>query len=182
VSILDTGNADVAETTVAVNSGSGDGRFSLAQTLVIDTNATIARLEDLNGDGDLDVSMVGVRGSNFGRTGLFVFPNLGGSLGSAAYYQYASGGLAIGDYNLDGHPDVASSCFFDVQAVKCPGSAATVLLNRGDGTFARRSMFMPGGYAISGTTIDVQNDGKPDIVLLFSGFPSFFTEYVNVTE
>jgi hypothetical protein len=67
-------------------------------------------------------------------------------------------GLAINDFNADGKADLA---FANAQTV----GDASVLLGKGDGTFGTRSTYGAGWLAHSLTTADVNNDGKPDLLV-----------------
>ncbi len=70
-------------------------------------------------------------------------------------------GIAIGDLNMDGIPDL-------VVANQSPGSAS-VLLGNGDGTFRAGGTYDSGagigGFAASFAVADVNGDGKPDLVV-----------------
>jgi hypothetical protein len=66
--------------------------------------------------------------------------------------------LAMGDFNQDGYPDLATANYL--------GRTVSVLLNKQDGTFA-----IPAVYTVAGATYpesivaaDVNNDGYPDLV------------------
>jgi hypothetical protein len=85
---------------------------------------------------------------------------------------YSSGGLyadsvVVADVNGDGKPDlvVANSCAFN-QGQLCANGSAGVLLGNGDGTFqAALSYLSPGQFALSLVVGDVNQDGKPDVLL-----------------
>lgn len=79
-----------------------------------------------------------------------------------------SGGTAwmvTADVNGDGKPDilVANWC---VNSRECTSSSVGVLLNKGDGTFQPVVTYDTGGHhAFSVSVADVNDDGKPDLVV-----------------
>jgi FG-GAP-like repeat/PASTA domain/FG-GAP repeat len=100
---------------------------------------------------------------------------LSGSLGAAALLSasapsfetarsYATGGtpqsVAIGDLNGDGKPDLATA--------NSRANTASVLLNRGDGSFrARRDYGTGGAYSVA--IGDLNGDAKPDLATADGG-------------
>jgi hypothetical protein len=174
-----TGTTNFASSVVYRHHGNGDGTFTLVQTVNVDTNASSARAADLNGDGRPEVALVGWKGSDGGRTGLFVYPNATGTLGAAAYHPSASTDLALADFNVDGSLDVVATCVHDPCA-----SLATALVsyaNNGDGTFAGpyaiNTIYAPYGLAAA----DFGGDGRPDFVEAVPGATdSKFVVYTNV--
>ena len=73
--------------------------------------------------------------------------------------DYATGSgpdsVAVGDFNLDGKPDLA---------VANQGSnTVSVLLGNGDGTFAAKVDYATGSIAASVAVGDFNLDGKPDL-------------------
>lgn len=116
---------------------------------------------DLDGDADLD--LVAARG---GR-GLELYANLREGrfapvTDSAGADGIASAGaVAVGDYDNDGSPDLA---------VSTGDRPAVLLRNRGDGRFARDrgaggDLPAPGAAGADVAFVDVDNDGRLDLVL-----------------
>jgi hypothetical protein len=160
-----TGGSDFSSSDVHLESGSGDGTFTLIQTQDIDTNINAAVTEDFNGDGQPDAAMIGDGGSNGGRAGLWVFLNAGGVLGPGVFYPRGQSGLEAGDFNLDGAVDLATS-------------ALLISLNDGAGGFDQVVELPPTGVSGAG---DFTQDGKPDIVSVVGFVRHAFALYVNIT-
>ncbi len=68
----------------------------------------------------------------------------------------------LGDFNLDGHLDVATA---DFGLDGTLGKSVSVLLGNGDGTFQPRLRFLVGGAPNSIVTDDLNGDGAPDLVV-----------------
>jgi hypothetical protein len=67
-----------------------------------------------------------------------------------------AGGLAVADFNGDGHPDIVSIA---------GGNSMAIYLGRGDGTFQAGRYFGTGlAYFIAGAA-DFTGDGRPDVVV-----------------
>jgi FG-GAP-like repeat len=128
-----------------------DGRDSLSAV----------KLADLNGDGNIDVACARAGG------GAKVFLGNGdGSFATPASYPPdpipLSSAVAIGDVNGDSKPDLAITNFgiFTFS----PGTVS-VLINNGDGTFARSASYGVGLWPSSVAIGDVDGDGQADIAV-----------------
>jgi hypothetical protein len=126
---------------------------------------------DLNGDGKTDV--VGTGGSVFVSlsTGGGAFaPRTAYEPGASAYASMARGS-AVGDVNRDGWPDLATANDSD--------ASASVLLNRGDGTFSAAQVYPTGSWPTSVALGDLNGDGWPELVVANSGVGTSVTERPN---
>ena len=66
------------------------------------------------------------------------------------------GGLAVGDFNNDGHIDVAAGLMLAQQGV--------IFFNSGSGQFSR-SFFASGADTVSMTAADLNHSGKTDLII-----------------
>jgi hypothetical protein len=161
---------------VTILLGNGDGTFN--PPVHLDSGAgfaTSVAVADVNGDGNLDLVV-----ANCGSTAIpgncpnevsdgVVAVFLGNGNGTfQAPTTYDSGGgfalsVAVADVNLDGKPDVlvGNDCR-DMACTEVGGFG--VLLGNGDGTF--RSAVVYNGVGQGPVAVaDVDQDGKPDVVL-----------------
>ncbi len=170
------GRLDLAVTsfntdTVSILLGNGNGTFSTEQSITTASPTNEIETADLNGDGKLDLVM-----SSPGANTVSVFLGNGdGTFTAAPGGPIAVGndpeGIAVGDLNGDGIPDIAVANF--------GGNSVTVLLGKGNGTFttlaplvlsqgantsAFLTNFQPGSIAMS----DLNNDGTADLALASS--------------
>jgi len=106
-------------------------------------------------DSTASTSSVFLPAVNYSSGGLdTIFPNSGGPVWMVA-----------ADVNSDGASDilVANWC---ASTTECRRSSVGVLLNNGDGTFKPAVAYDTGGYhAFSVSVADVNDDGKPDLVV-----------------
>jgi hypothetical protein len=137
----------------------GDGTLAAAPC-VQQYGAYQAALADFDGDGRLDLAVAGQDVSLQMGTGHGAFA------GPISYPldSYASG-LAVGDLNGDGTPDLA---------VAVPGggsivSHVSVLINDGKGALGAPVAYPVGARVVSLTLADLNGDGRPDLVVTDAG-------------
>jgi hypothetical protein len=161
---LGTGNGNF--TPGAVYNPANSSNFSASTTSVV--------AEDVNGDGKIDV--VALTQYN----GVFVYTGNGdGSFQTGVNYATVNPngpnqGVAVGDVNGDGHPDIAISA----------SSGMEILLNNGNGTFGAPAYYNGNGFGSgSGIAIGVlTTGGKPDVVTsVLNGVAEVFLNQGNGT-
>jgi hypothetical protein len=165
---------------VAVMLGNGDGTFQPAVSYSSGgENAFSVAVADVNGDGIPDLVVAnGCADSSCANGSASVLLGNGDGTFQAAV-SYGSGGLdangvAVTDVNGDGKPDVIvlNECAFNQE--QCANGSAGVLLGNGDGTFQAAVTYLSGGQsAVSIVVGDVNQDGKPDILLYNSSLYTF---------
>ena len=153
---------------LSVAFGNGDGTFQTyvsygpaagigSVTFSDDSSTGIIALGDLNGDGKSDIAVVGQQAVTILlNNGDGTFPANGGTVYDVGDVPVA---LALADVNGDGKLDLV---------VKTNQQSVSVLLNNGDGTFQQTASYSTAPANDSGATItvvDMNGDGKPDILL-----------------
>ncbi|NDC39929.1 MAG: hypothetical protein EBZ48_18180, partial [Proteobacteria bacterium] len=166
--ILDlvTGGTGGANGYVSVRLGQGDGNFGGASSYATGTSSVAAlSLEDLNGDGFLDLLVAGNNGSSNGQVTVRL-GNGNGTFGSTiTTYAAETGGtltMALGDLNTDGTPDLVTAGL---------NGRYTVRLGVGNGTFgsATSTTFFSGSSAdLMIALADTNGDGALDLIGLGS--------------
>ena len=167
------GNNNCSSGSVSVLLGNGDATFQSAVSFnsggVYATSVTLA---DLNGDGKADVLVANQTDMNGnwadGSVASVLFGNGDGTFQTAVPYasgDFSGRGIIATDVNGDGKSDVviAESC---VDNYNCTSGAASVFLNKGDGTLLAPLNYSPGAwYSISVAAADVNGDGKVDLLV-----------------
>lgn len=141
--------------------GDGAGHFRKKSSYRLGGDSTLVVADDFNQDGNLDVAVTN-KGFNGQDENVMVFFGKGdGTLEKPAVYKVPNEpyGLAAGDLNGDGYPDLA--------VTEDAGNAVAVLLNDGAGKFRVDATYpMVGGVEATGVAIgDLNHDGKPDLVV-----------------
>ena len=170
----------VADGTISILLGNGDGTFQSAINLdsggIFPTSVAVA---DLNSDGHPDIVVLhcvqsGEIPCSVPNSESEVAVLLGNGNGtfqapitfSSGGCQITDGSLAIGDFNGDGHLDLAVSAVkLAPNCVFAPDGGVNVLLGNGDGTFQAPLNFDAGEVAANSVSVgDLNGDGKLDLV------------------
>ncbi len=173
---LDVVTAD-ADGNVAVLLGNPNGTLALRSDYAAGLgkpNIRYARpygvaVGDFNGDHNPDVGVATSGTDSGGFKAVSVLLGRGdGTLGPMSAYEadhYYEGPIkvAVGDFNGDGHPDLA------VADQGGAAGGASVLPGNGDGTFAPRTEYPTNGYSQSVAVGDFNEDGRPDLALAKPG-------------
>jgi hypothetical protein len=147
--------------------GNGDGTFTLLPEISLADGPASIAVGDFNRDGVPDIAVSRyLSGGGAGYISIFI-GNGDGTFGSSTDYAVgrAPYGIAIGDLNGDGYPDIT---VVDV------GSYNTfyVLLNNGDGTFGSPVTYGGPNFNSSLTVAalgDFNGDGKLDVAIYEEG-------------
>jgi hypothetical protein len=138
--------------------GNGDGTFQTPVEIARPNYSAVAAA-DFNGDGKLDLAL---STQNFGTgSTLAILPGNGdGTFQPPTTYSLSSGPyLAVGDFNGDGKPDIATA----------GGSTISVLIGSGNGTFESPVNETITGNIQTLAAADMNGDGKSDLVVPFGG-------------
>ena len=146
---------------VSVLLGNGNGTFLSARTFPAGPSPSYLALGDFNGDGLIDLAVSNARSSGGSISmllglgnGNFVSPR---SFGGAANPSF----LVSGDFNLDGHTDLA--------VANTGSNSISIFLGVGDGNFVTPFSFAVGNAPAWIAVAELSGDGKPDLLVANSG-------------
>ena len=154
---------------VAVLLGRGDGTFGKPTHYLSGSRPVQLLLGDFNGDGSLDVAVVG--GTDRVQV---LLGNGDGTFSLPKSYQagISPHAIAAADFNGDGTLDLA---------VATPN--VSILLGNGDGTFQPPVAFRIHGHPDDLIVADFNHDGKPDVATIETiNGSSFISILLNSTQ
>ncbi|HKW33377.1 MAG TPA: choice-of-anchor D domain-containing protein, partial [Candidatus Acidoferrum sp.] len=97
--------------------------------------------------------------------GTFNSPTLLNTNGATGVYPR---GMVAGDFNLDGHLDIAFTHGINLDSSGNPHGVG-LLLGNGDGTFQAPQEYLVGRSALVNVAADVNRDGAPDLLVIDTG-------------
>ncbi|GGF08516.1 hypothetical protein GCM10011383_19600 [Hymenobacter cavernae] len=151
---------------VSVRLNDGNGNFSGGSEVATTANITQLTLGDVDGDGDLD--LLAASNSSINGTVTVHLNNGKGNFSTGREVAGPANDLALGDVDNDG----------DLDLLLPRGNAVSVLLNKGQGSFASGQMVEVGATATGVALGDLDADG--DLDLLTSNNPNNFGGTVSV--
>lgn len=140
---------------VYILSNDGTGKLSLSHTYTLQDSGEVIVTADFNGDGNLDLVVIGQDPITQYWGYSVLLGNGNGSFESPVFYpQNVNGGgtTVVGDFNHDGKLDLAV----------LDGQSVAILLGNGDGTFAAPVQYFDGGGSFL-VAADFNGDGKLDL-------------------
>jgi hypothetical protein len=157
--------ADATAEKVDVFFGIGTGAFTAGPVLSLSAPPTAIITGDFNGDGRPDIAVASAPGNTNAGTTVTVFLNIGdGSFGLGQSTTVETGvgsdepiAIAAGDFNGDGHLDVAATDYTDGEV--------SVLLGTGTGTFAAPVTYDVGADPTAVAVADFNGNGHLGIAV-----------------
>ena len=152
---------------VAVFRNNGNGTFAPAVSYTAGTQPRDLVAADFNGDGKAGLAV-----ANYGSSSVTILPGSGdGTFGSGTTMGDPQGKvnsptvLVAADFNNDGKKDLAV-----VNDLSGSGAETlSIFLGNGDGTFTYHTGYAPGFVSHAAIAVDLDLNGKQDLVLLDRG-------------
>lgn len=164
---------------VGVLLGKGNGTFQQVRTSPgVTRQGTGLAVADVNGDGKPDVIVTSTScklssNCSLGTVGVLL-GNGDGTFQTGMTYPWGgwtANGLAVGDFNGDGTPDIVVGGCDSGNCLAANGEVG-ILIGNGDGTFQKGIPYKSGGGTfVDGLAVgDVDEDGKQDVVTVNFAF------------
>ncbi len=152
--------------------GKGNGSFASPTAYLVPWGPTAIAASDFNGDGNVDLAVTQQSSGSFSYVSIML-GNGDGTFQTSVPYTTGNfpGSIAIGDFNGDGHLDIATA--------NVNSNTASILLGKGDGTFPARCDFAaPGLYPLGVAAGDFNGDGIADLVIA-NGYSDSVSIYLS---
>jgi len=151
--------AVISSNAVEILTNDGTGTLTLTQTYGLQQPPYAIATADLNGDGNLDLVVVGIDPITQEWSYSVLLGNGDGTFKPPAFYPQSveAGGyfsIVIADFNNDHKPDLAIGIY--------GSQSLAVLLGNGDGTFSSPAYVFDGGD-VSLVSADFNGDGNTDL-------------------
>jgi hypothetical protein len=162
---LDLATANTTASTISILINNNLGGFSAAVNYPVNSNPKSITTGDFNGDGKLDLATTS---DNVNGT-LSVLLGTGVTGTFSAVSSYVAGaaaqqnGVIAGDFNADGHLDLAVALFSLEPADPLSPGAVSILLGNGSGRFLNPVFHTVASSPNSLATGDFNNDGRLDL-------------------
>jgi hypothetical protein len=157
---------------VSILLGNGDGTFQPAQNYAAGDSPSSVAVGDFDGDGHLDLAVANYGYYTFPSGNVSVLLGNGdGTFKAARSYGHGSGPVAVGDFNGDGHPDLAEA----------DGGSVDILLGNADGTFQPPQSYRVDYFTAALAVGDLNGDGHLDLVVAGLSGPEDYHSYHNRT-
>jgi uncharacterized repeat protein (TIGR01451 family) len=155
---LDLAVANNADDTVSILLGNGAGAFTTKSTPAAGSGANWIAVGDFDGDGILDIAVANAGSTGAGGVSILL-GNGDGTFTLRSSLNTGSGPFALttGDFNADGHLDLAVSNTND--------ATVTILLGVGDGTFMNTATLVVGSLPQVIVAGDFNEDGNLDLAV-----------------
>jgi len=171
---LDIAVASASAGTVSILLNNGSGGFTLAGTPVAGANAWNLAVGDFNGDGHPDIAVVNQiqdeDGNRIDTISILLNNGSGGfSLSQTVNLNAGADAIAVGDFNGDGHPDLAVGAYISGATPQDDVSVVEILLNDGNGSFAVHGYGVAPEAGNSLAVGDFNGDGTLDVAEVGQG-------------
>lgn len=154
---------------ISILLGNGDGTFTAGNSIGLDVGLNAIVAGDLDSDGKQDLVACGQYNAN--NKSIYVFLGNGdGTFQPGVSYpgQRNPFAMVLGDFNRDGHPDLAvANASGERRDPATPG--ISILLGNGDGTLTPAGTYSSGGNNQGIVAADFNHDGNLDLATSIGG-------------